>query len=316
MVPAQFWSFANDVYSPEAGKRLFVLLAFGASMGAVLGSDLSSRLIVPLGLDQLLLVAAAVLLLSLWITLRVETRARTTAGQAAAEQPLGQSGAFTLVLKRRYLLRIAMLLLLTNWVNTTGEYVLSRTVRADAERAAAELNLGAAERDDFVSTRVGVFYAGFYRGVNILGVLLQLFVVSRILRWFGMRVALFVLPLIALGGYAAIAVGAASLLSLVRWVKTAENATDYSLQNTIRQALFLPTSREEKYKAKQAIDTFFVRAGDVLSALLVYFGSRAAVDTRGFALASLALVLLWLAVAAGLGREFDRMRPSEASAAT
>ncbi len=87
---------------------------------------------------------------------------------------------------------------------------------------------------------------------------------SRLLKWFGVRVAIMVLPLIALTGYAFLAFF--PILSVVRWVKTGENATDYSLQNTLRNVLFLPTTRQQKYKAKQAIDGFFVRSGDVLSA--------------------------------------------------
>ena len=69
-------------------------------------------------------------------------------------------------------------------------------------------------------------------------------------------------------------IGLVPLLGLVRWGKTLENATDYSLQNTVRQALFLPTSREAKYKAKAAIDTFFMRFGDVLQAGLVRLGAQ------------------------------------------
>ena len=84
----------------------------------------------------------------------------------------------------------------------------------------------------------------------------------------GLRGALLALPLIALGGYAIIAAGVG--FAVVRWIKTVENATDYSIMNTARQLLWLPTTREEKYKAKQAIDTFFVRGGDLLSAAVVY----------------------------------------------
>ena len=62
------------------------------------------------------------------------------------------------------------------------------------------------------------------------------------------------------------------LFAVVRWTKIFENSTDYSLQNTTRHALFLPTSREAKYKAKQAIDAFFVRAGDLLQAVVVFVG--------------------------------------------
>ncbi len=107
--------------------------------------------------------------------------------------------------------------------------------------------------------------------MNLAGLLLQLFVVSRVLKYLGVGVAIAILPLIALGGYLIAAFY--PVLSMIRWAKTAENATDYSLQNTVRQILFLPTTREQKYKAKQAIDTFFVRAGDLLSAALVFAGT-------------------------------------------
>ncbi len=67
--------------------------------------------------------------------------------------------------------------------------------------------------------------------MNIAGLFLQLFVVSRVLKYFGVGVAITILPLIALGGYLVAAFY--PVLSMVRWVKTAENATDYSLQNTV-----------------------------------------------------------------------------------
>jgi hypothetical protein len=62
------------------------------------------------------------------------------------------------------------------------------------------------------------------------------------------------------------------ILRAVRIGKILENSTDYSLQNTARQALFLPTSREAKFKAKQVIDAFCWRAGDVLQAVVVFVG--------------------------------------------
>jgi AAA family ATP:ADP antiporter len=135
-------------------------------------------------------------------------------------------------------------------------------------------------------------------------------VVSRILKYLGVRVALFVLPLIALGGYAIAALF--PVLAMIRTVKIAENATDYSLQNTVRQILFLPTTREEKYKAKQAIDTFFQRGGDVMSALTVFIGSTLlALSTQQFALINIVLVLAWLFVALLIAREHRKLVPDE-----
>ena len=79
MVPAQFWAFANDLYTPEAGKRLFVIVAFGASSGAVFGSFIAGHLIEPVGIYQLLLVSAGVLLASLGLTHLVDSRERRPA---------------------------------------------------------------------------------------------------------------------------------------------------------------------------------------------------------------------------------------------
>jgi AAA family ATP:ADP antiporter len=142
--------------------------------------------------------------------------------------------------------------------------------------------------------------------VNILGLTAQLLLVSRILKYLGTRTALLFLPVIAAGGYLIIAFY--PVLSAVRWAKTGENATDYSLNNTVRNVLFLPTTREQKYKAKQAIDTFFVRIGDLLSAGLVFLGTAfLSFETRDFALVNLGLVVVWLVLAAAIGREHRRL---------
>ena len=102
-------------------------------------------------------------------------------------------------------------------------------------------------------------------------------------------------------------------LGILRWVKTAENSIDYSLQNTVGHVLFLPTTRAAKYKAKQAIDTFFVRAGDLLSAGTILVGtSLLAFGVARFALMNVILVLVWLALAVAVGREFVAAFPLRA----
>ena len=102
------------------------------------------------------------------------------------------------------------------------------------------------------------------------------------------------LPLVALGSYSLFAF--IPLLSVFRIGKIAENATDYSIQSTTRHALFLPTSREAKYKAQQAIDSFFWRAGDLLQAAVVLIGSKLAFELRHYALFNVAFVAVWLVI--------------------
>jgi AAA family ATP:ADP antiporter len=218
------------------------------------------------------------------------------------DQETTTGGAFQLVFRSRYLLLIALLMLFLNWVNTTGEYILSRTIEGVAASAVAAGTTGGLSEGEFI----GKFYSSFFSVVNLAGLLLQLFLVSRIIKYAGVRVAVMVLPVIAFGGYAILAFF--PILSAVRWAKTAENSTDYSLQNTVRNVLFLPTTREEKYKAKQAIDSFFVRAGDVLSALLVFVGTTyLAMAAKHFAVVNLVLVGVWLIIAFLIGREYLRL---------
>jgi AAA family ATP:ADP antiporter len=114
-----------------------------------------------------------------------------------------------------------------------------------------------------------------------------------------------VLPIVAFGAYVSIALF--PILMVIRWGKTAENATDYSLNNTVRHILFLPCTTEEKYKAKVAIDSFFHRAGDVLSAGLVFVGvTWLSFSMQHFAVVCLALVAVWLLLAFMIGKENRR----------
>ena len=316
MVIAQFWAYANDLYTPDAGKRLFALVAFGASSGAVFGAFISGHLIGVLGVHAMLLVAAVILAASLMLFNFIDLRTRDGAAaraharaKAAPEKPIGDGNAFALVLRNRYLLLIAALIFLLNWVNATGEYILSSIV---AEAAEADVAAGKLAREK-EGAFIGAFYADYFQVVNIAGMLLQLFVVSRVVKYLGVRVALCILPVVAFGSY--IVAALIPSLAIVRWIKTAENSVDYSLQNTVAQMLYLPTTREEKYKAKQVTDTFVVRAGDVLSSATVFVGtSLLALSVSQFAMINVALVTLWFAVAFLLGREFQRRAATKAAA--
>jgi len=302
MVVAQFWGFANDIYTEEAGKRLFPLVAFGATFGAVSGSYIAQWLVVPIGLYQMMLVAGAILGVCILLTWIIHVREIKRADYAAAkareegrvsqeekEKPLKKGGGFQLLFKKRYLLYIALLVLLLNFINTNGEYILGNYVERTGKDAIEMGTAGGLSLEEFI----GKFYASYMKYFNLVALFIQLFLVSRIFKWFGVRIALLFLPFIALGGYFLIALGAS--LMLVHWVKVAENGTDYSLMNTTRHALFLITSREEKYKAKVATDTFFHRAGDVLSALLVFIGTTyLALKTEGFAIFNVTLVAVML----------------------
>jgi len=302
MIVAQFWSFANDVYTPEQGRRLFGILGFGQTLGAASGGIISKLLIGQLHVYQLMLVAAALLAGYLLLIMVVNRRAqRTPRDVKAAEAPMtDRRGGFALIFKDRYLLLIAFLLLLLNVVNTNGEYILGRVVSGQAAQLAAAGNTGGLSPDEFVKRFIGEFYASYITWVSVVTAVIQIFFVSRIMKRFGVRVALYVLPFVALGAYGILAF--IPVLALIRAAKIGENSLDYSLNNTARQALFLPTSREAKYKAKAAIDTFFVRAGDLTSAGLVFLGTLLAFQPRDFAIINMALIVVWLFIVVRIGR--------------
>jgi AAA family ATP:ADP antiporter len=317
MVVAQLWSFANDLYTSEQGKRLFPLVALGASLGAALGSKIADWLVDPVGVYGLLLVAAGLLLACaglfvvaerLAVALRERSVVQAADVAAAADAPKSKksaAGGFGLVLKSPYLLAIALLALILNFANSNGEYILGKLVKAAAEEAVQNGTLA----PDQISAFIGHKYADFFFYVNVLGVFMQAVVVSRVVKHAGLGAALLVLPLISLS--AGVATLILPVLIVVQIGKTLENATDYSLNNTARQMLWLPTSPATKYKAKQAVDTFFVRLGDVSSALLVYAGaSFFAWSVRGFALANVVLGALWVVLALRIIAQHRRLEDS------
>lgn len=291
-VIAQFWSLANDLYSQEQGERLFPLVAFGATLGSPFGARIAKALfdrgISPSAMMQ---IAAGLLVVHGAITLRLSGRAQ--------QRPMqGGAGGFQLVLKSSYLRLVALLLVLLNVVNTVGEYLLSKNVVHAAAEAVASGH--AVSKAEFI----GSFYGGFFFWVNVTAALLQALLVSRIVKHLGVRGVLLFLPLLAFGVYGTIAAGAG--FALVRWLKTAENAADYSVMNTGRAMMWLPTSREEKYRAKQAIDTFFVRFGDVLATALVAGAAVLDLGPKTLAIVNGVLTLVWIVVVARVAERSAR----------
>ncbi len=309
---AQFWSYANDIYTKEQGDRIFPMVAIGMTAGSPAGAWIAERMFsAHVSAHSMLYLAAGILLSTLVIYTVVNRGTHRSATAKVSDsygEPLKGRSGFTLVFASRYILLIAMLMILLNLVNTTGEYILSRLVVEQADLAAAAD--ASFDRNAFI----GSFYGNFFFWVNVIAVLIQAFLVSRIVKYLGLAGVLFALPFTSLGAYGIVALGVTSL-AVVRWVKTAENATDYSIMNTARQLLWLPTSREEKYKAKQAVDTFFVRIGDLVSAGVVFLGtSWLALEVRGFAVLNLCVGAIWLGVACLLVRQNRRLStPKNAS---
>ncbi len=321
LIPAQFWGFANDIYSEEEGKRLFPMIAFGASLGAVLGPPVAQKLVPHFGSYGMMLVTSGILVLCILMTwiihkrdLREERQFLNSPGVAGQpkpkvkEQPLDKSGGFRLIFKSRYLLLIALVIGLYNFINALGEQMFAKIQQQVALRTLGTAATGSADLQNYISQA----FAGYQGLANILGLLIQLFLVSRIFRYVGVGGALLFLPVIALGGYGYAAFGASLLL--MKWVKSVENGTDYSLMKTARSALFLITKREEKYKAQAAIETFFVRGGDTLCAVVVWVGTTfLALSIERFAVINVVSILIWIFLTILIIREYKKKKAQSAA---
>src|SRR5262249_45619781 len=130
-VVAQFWAFANDLFQEAQGKRLFPIVGVGGSLGALAGAWIAARLIEWIGPYGLLLTAAVGITVCLVFTAsadRWSVRQPDPESAVKSEEPLGKEGGFQLILRDRYLLLIAILTVLLNVVNTSGEFLLSKLV--------------------------------------------------------------------------------------------------------------------------------------------------------------------------------------------
>jgi AAA family ATP:ADP antiporter len=319
-IVAQFWGFANDIYTDEAGKRLFPIIAVGQTCGAVFGTRIATWIIGPLGANfayTMMLLAGAVLVVCIGLTIVIHKREikrgrkqaqkadqKIAEEQKIKEQPLKKGGGFRLIFKSQYLLFYALVISSLNFVNAMGEYIWGDVLKRTATKAVQMGTAGGLDTAQLVA-KISADYQGL---ANIIALIIQLFLVSRIIKWFGVSGALLFLPFIALGGYSFITLGAASII-LIKWIKGMENGTDYSLMNTTKGALFLITSREEKYKGKAAADTFFYRGGDALAALIVFIGLNFLnFEIKNFAKVNVLVVLIWLLFSFLVIREYKKLK--------
>ncbi len=303
---AQLWAFATDLFSQDQGKRLFPLLGVGASAGAVAGAWIAGKLIKPLGTYNIMLVAVAALCICAGLTRLAGYIITKRGGELEKKkdrETLSSEGGFQLLIRDRYLMLIAILTVLLNIVSLSGDFIFGKLLVDQTNHVVGT----AASLMKARKAYIGSYYASYYEWTNAVSFIIQTFLVSRIFKRIGVRGSMFVLPVLSLATFVTIL--ANPILQVVRILKIAENGTNYSLQNTVRAALLLPTSREAKYKAKAAIETFCVRLGDVLQAGVIFIGTSLHFGVQAFAGMTLVITLLWLFVAFRLYQEHKHRAP-------
>ncbi len=298
-----FWSFMTDLFSEEQSKRLFSLIAAGGTCGALLGPALTALLVTPLGANNLLLVSAALLCLSVFSIKQLsQWRASTgaasptdssndtsnnTSNNKADDEPLGGSilAGVRLVIQSPYLLGICLLMLFFTTLATFLYFQQAQIIQ-----------------DHFTDreSRTAVFALVDF-ATNALTLILQVFIAARLIEKFGLPAILSFVPvLLAVGfGVLALAPGLAAIIV----VQTIRRAGNYAIMRPAREMLYVVLEREKKYKAKNFIDTSVYRAGDVISAW-VYTGLQAiGLGLAGIALLSVPLALIWAKLCHSLGKQ-------------
>jgi AAA family ATP:ADP antiporter len=305
MCVTQFWAFATDLFCVKSGQRLFGVIAVGVSGGAWIGSRLSAAGFETFGPYGLMLASAGILVGTLCLgewARRVVPAASQSAPESDAQRATEQKapatrwlGGFAVIGRSRYLTCIAALVVLLNWITSTGEYVLSDWL----------VDIARVEAPDAQKLFIGRFMGNYSASITLVGFLIQLLVVSRVIMVAGVVRALIVTPVAFLAGY--LLIGIVPVFALVQSVLVVQKSLDYSLLNTTRSALLLPTSRSVKYQAKTTIDTFFYRMGDLLSTLSVLVGLQVFDDPRlQFVWLIIVLSATMTMVAWMIGREYSR----------
>jgi len=294
-----FWSFMSGLYNSAQSKRLFGLFSAGASIGALLGPLIPVLLSERLGVYNLMLLAALMLILVVPIILRLERYHPESRGEipASFDNPLGGNfiAGFVDLLCHRFLLAIALFLLLYTMMSTFVYFEL-KNVMAEYDRAARAQ------------------YWGFMDlAVNTLSILAAVFVTGRLATRYGLAITLALIPVLLVFGWLAVAM--VPTLLLLIGLQIVRRAGNYAITRPGREMLFTRVAPETRFKTKPVIDIVVYRGGDVLAGW-TYTGLAQGI---GLGLGSIALVasglaLLWTLVAVFLGISYEN-NPGGAPAA-
>lgn len=285
-----FWAVMADVFQSEQSRRLYGVIAAGGSLGALVGGVVTSGLVAVIGTPALLLVSLAMLELALWCMYAITRRMAPTSAEArrAGDEIIGGNAAdgFRLALRSPYLMGICGYMFLYTIGSTFLYFLQAQVVDSTINGREAQT----------------AYFANVDIWVNGLTLVLQLFLTGRLMARVGVGLTLAALPLISVIGF--VGLGLWPVLAAVVVFTVARRVTNFAFSRPAREALYVPLSRAEKYKAKNLIDTVVYRIGDQVgawtSSLLVWLG----LGLGGIAFTAAPLAAVWLALSLWLGRRY------------
>jgi AAA family ATP:ADP antiporter len=292
-VVSVFWALVVDVFNSEQAKRLFGFIAAAATIGAICGSSITASLAryVPV---ELLLAGAALLLEVAVVAVRRLSRlsgALHARPDERGDQPIGGSllAGLSNPFKSRYLANISLFILLFAITSTFLYFQQATLVRDNFHDRASQT----------------AFFAQIDLAVNALTLIVQLFFTGRILGFLGVGLTLMVLPLLTMFGFGTLALMPA--ISTLVIFQVLRRSSDYAIARPTREVLYTVVPREDRYKAKNFIDTVVYRAGDQIGAWSYALVAMLGFGPRILAVIAIGLAIVWLFNAWWLGRRQDAM---------
>ena len=294
-----FWSYMADTFNKEQAKRLFAIIAAGASAGALVGPSIPTLFADKIGTDSLMLIAATLLIIPVPIILYLARLKQTElhnenvhADLSAVKIGGNPLAGFKQFFTNPYLLAIGVFILLYTMIGSFV-YFEQKNLLADFDRAQRTQILGGI---DWVT--------------NILTFALAFFATGRLVEKFGMAATLALLPVLVVAGMLVLAF--APVLTILLALQVGRRAGNYAVTRPAREMLFTGVSRETRFKAKPVIDIVVYRGGDTVTAwLFTGLTQGLGLGIGAVALVGAGIAAIWAAVGIYLGKWFNQVHDTD-----
>ncbi len=265
MAVSMFWSFMNDVFSVGQSRRLYAIIGYGGLLGGAVGSFLAGKLVPLLGTANLFLVALILLYPSIWcmryihhnFTANENLNEGTITSETKPEKahPPRPWDGLVSVWYAPILLFMAGEMFIFTFSSTLFYQQLYEMVN----------QVYAGKTDETTA-----FFAGFFGYITVLSLFSQFFLTRLFMMFKNPVNGLFVFPVIQLA--ATVMMIVSPRLEIVSWGLIIGSAINYSTGRAIRELVYIPLDREQKYQGKGFIDTVVFRLGDGISAIILLGG--------------------------------------------
>ena len=266
LIVALFWAFTTDTTKPESAKRGFPLIALFGQIGNILGPLLlnTKRLGLTNSAPIVAICAGLMFFLGIlfWIFMQVTPKEQLAGFEIVDKDEVknddepGFLEGLKLLVSQGYLLGIFMIITIYEVIVTILDYHFKSTVAATFTSEAA----------------VSGYLSEYAWMTGVLSTLCVLLGINNIQRHLGMKVSLLLLPLLVAGAVVIIKFNPGTL-SIAFWIMVVSKAVNYALNQPTLKQLYIPTSKDTKYKAQAWIEMFGSRGSKGIGSVINTFRS-------------------------------------------